>query len=436
MPPHQLLAPAVVVDMSDACAADPDFLLEIEHVQAWQDEHGPLPEGGWLLYRTGWDVRSGDQAAFLNADDRGPHTPGVSAACARWLAEQTPLLGLGTETVGTDAGGAHAFDPPFPCHSFFLGAGKYGLTQLQRLADLPPTGTVLLTAPLPVVGGWAARPGCSRWSPGEGRDGRGGGRARGRRAGRRRGAHPARQWQLRGHSSPARGGRPRHPAAARGAVLTAADAVARVRGGFAVATLHQGPGLTNAVTGLAEAVKSRTPLLVLAADTAGAAVRSNFRLDQASVAASVGAGVERLHGPASALEDTARAVHRALTERRPVVLMMPLDVQAAALPEPALPSPRALPGPVRPDRAAVAAAADLLAAAQRPVLLAGRGATGHADLLEELAAATGALLATTAVAAGCSPAARTTWASRAASPRRGRPSCSPPPTWCSRSARR
>jgi thiamine pyrophosphate-dependent acetolactate synthase large subunit-like protein len=185
-----------------------------------------------------------------------------------------------------------------------------------------------------------------------------------------------------------------------GAVLTAADAVARVSGGFAVATLHQGPGLTNAVTGLAEAVKSRTPLLVLAADTAGAAVRSNFRLDQASVAASVGAGVERLHGPASALEDTARAVHRALTERRPFVLMMPLDVQAAVLPEPALPAPRALPGPVRPDPAAVAAAAELLAEAQRPVLLAGRGAAGSADLLEELAAATGALLATTAVAGG------------------------------------
>jgi kynurenine formamidase len=153
VPPRQLLAPAVVVDMSEECAADPDFLLEVEHVQAWQDEHGPLPEGGWLLYRTGWDARSTDQEAFLNADDSGPHTPGVSAACARWLAEQTPLIGLGTETVGTDAGGAHSFDPPFPCHSYFLGAGKYGLTQLQRLADLPPTGTVLLTAPLPVVGG-------------------------------------------------------------------------------------------------------------------------------------------------------------------------------------------------------------------------------------------------------------------------------------------
>lgn len=153
VPAPQLLAPAVVLDLSAESAADPDFLLEVEHVQRWEAEHGPLPDGGWLLYRTGWDARSSEQAAFLNADETGPHTPGISAACARWLAEQTPILGLGTETVGTDAGAAHSFDPPFPCHSFLLGAGKYGLTQLQNLASLPATGAVLLAAPLPIVGG-------------------------------------------------------------------------------------------------------------------------------------------------------------------------------------------------------------------------------------------------------------------------------------------
>ncbi|NDU77889.1 cyclase family protein, partial [Actinomadura sp. DSM 109109] len=94
-----------------------------------------------------------DQDDFLNADENGPHTPGISAECARWLAEETPLLGLGVETVGTDAGGAHAFDPPFPCHSYFLGAGKYGLTQLRNLDRLPARGAVLLASPLPIVGG-------------------------------------------------------------------------------------------------------------------------------------------------------------------------------------------------------------------------------------------------------------------------------------------
>jgi kynurenine formamidase len=150
--PH-LVRPAVVIDQSAAVRSDPDFLLQIDDVRAWEDGHGPLPDGGWLLYRTGWDARAGDEAAFLNADQYGSHTPGVSVACARWLAEERPIIGIGVETVGTDAGGAHAFDPPFPCHAFFLGAGKYGLTQLQNLARLPATGVVLIVAPLPIERG-------------------------------------------------------------------------------------------------------------------------------------------------------------------------------------------------------------------------------------------------------------------------------------------
>ena len=153
VPPAQLVAPAVVLDRSADCAQDPDFLLEVEHVRAWEAEHGPLPEGGWLLYRTGWDARSGDQAEFLNAGDAGPRFPGVSTDCARWLADETSILGLGVETVGTDAGQAYGFDPPFPCHAHLLRVGKYGLTQLQHLASLPPTGTVVIAAPLPIVGG-------------------------------------------------------------------------------------------------------------------------------------------------------------------------------------------------------------------------------------------------------------------------------------------
>jgi kynurenine formamidase len=153
VPARQLVAPGVVIDMSAEAAADPDFLLEVDHIRTWEAANGPLPDGGWLLFRTGWDERSADAEGFLNANETGPHTPGISVECATWLAEQSPILGLGVETVGTDAGGAHSFDPPFPCHSFLLGAGKYGLTQLQNLASLPPTGAVILASPLPIVRG-------------------------------------------------------------------------------------------------------------------------------------------------------------------------------------------------------------------------------------------------------------------------------------------
>jgi kynurenine formamidase len=153
VPVPRLIAPAVVLDFSAQAAVEPDFLLEIDHVKQWEAAHGPLPEGGWMLYRTGWDARSQDQAEFLNANETGPHTPGISIECATWLAEEAPVIGLGVETVGTDAGAAHSFNPPFPCHSFLLGAGKYGLTQLRNLARLPATGAVVITGPLPITGG-------------------------------------------------------------------------------------------------------------------------------------------------------------------------------------------------------------------------------------------------------------------------------------------
>jgi kynurenine formamidase len=153
IPPARLVGPAVVIDRSAEVAKDPDYLLTIQDVQAFEAEAGELPAGGWLLYRTGWDARADDEAAFLNADDAGPHTPGVAPDCARWLAAERPIVGFGVETVGTDAGAAAGFDPPFPCHSHLLGAGKYGLTQLANLVLLPPTGALLVVAPLKIVRG-------------------------------------------------------------------------------------------------------------------------------------------------------------------------------------------------------------------------------------------------------------------------------------------
>jgi len=153
VPPERLVGPAVMIDKSAEAAADPDYTLTVDDVRAFEAEHGPLPEGGWLLLRTGWDARAHDEEQFLNAGDGMPRTPGPDAECARWLAQETPIVGIGVETVGTDAGGAAAFDPPFPVHSYFLGAGKYGLTQLANLALLPPTGAVLIAGPLKLVGG-------------------------------------------------------------------------------------------------------------------------------------------------------------------------------------------------------------------------------------------------------------------------------------------
>jgi thiamine pyrophosphate-dependent acetolactate synthase large subunit-like protein len=188
------------------------------------------------------------------------------------------------------------------------------------------------------------------------------------------------------------------------AAVSMADGWARVSGRVGVASVHQGPGLTNALTALAEAAKSRTPLLLLAADTPAAALRSNFRVDQHGLVESVGAVPERIHGPATAAADARRALHRAEVERRPIALMLPIDLQAQTVPEPLPAAPVPAPALHRPRPApeAVAAAADLVERAERPLIIAGRGAVlaGAREPLEALGARIGALLATSAVANG------------------------------------
>ena len=188
-----------------------------------------------------------------------------------------------------------------------------------------------------------------------------------------------------------------------GGAATMADAYSRMSGRVGVVSTHQGCGLSNAITGIGEAAKSRTPLIVLTADTQASAVRSNFKIDQDALARSVGAVSERIHSPATAVADTLRAFRTARNERRTVVLNLPLDVQSAPAPAAhpdAHPAAVADAQPVRPSAASVRRLAHLINAAERPVFVAGRGARNAREELLGLAAHAGALVATSAVANG------------------------------------
>lgn len=153
IPLDRLIGPACVIDVTEYVESDPDFLLQQHHVLDWEAEHGQLPSGSWLILRTGWDRFADDEEAFLNTDEGGSHTPGVSAECARWLAEDRPISGFGAETVGIDAGRSDELEPPMPMHHLLLGHNKYGITSLRNVKLLPPTGAMLIVAPLPIKGG-------------------------------------------------------------------------------------------------------------------------------------------------------------------------------------------------------------------------------------------------------------------------------------------
>ncbi|MCB0156406.1 MAG: cyclase family protein [Anaerolineae bacterium] len=152
IPARKLVGPACVIDVSQEVAQFEDFILTREHVLAWEGEHGKIPAGAWLLLRSDWSKRT-DPAAFLNIKEDGPHSPGFHADCVTFLAHERDVLGVGVETVGTDAGQAGGFEIPFPAHTLMHGAGKFGLASLTNLDQLPPVGAIVIASPLKIVEG-------------------------------------------------------------------------------------------------------------------------------------------------------------------------------------------------------------------------------------------------------------------------------------------
>lgn len=152
IPVSRFIGPACVIDVTIDATRDPDFLLTVERLEAWEADHGRIPSGAWVLLRTGWSRRT-DAASFINARDDGPHSPGFDARTSKVLAEERDVLGVGVETIGTDAGQAGTFNPPFPNHWTMHGAGKFGLASLCNLDQLPPTGAVVIAAPLKIANG-------------------------------------------------------------------------------------------------------------------------------------------------------------------------------------------------------------------------------------------------------------------------------------------
>jgi kynurenine formamidase len=151
LPTSDMIAPACVIDCSQQAAKDPDFLLTCPHVVEWENRHGRIAARSWILLRTDWSKKSGRDYANLAND--GAHTPGPDADVMRWLVEERGIIGFGTETIGTDAGQAGHFTPPYPAHHYLHGAGRYGLQCLTNLDLLPPVGSLVFAAPLKIKHG-------------------------------------------------------------------------------------------------------------------------------------------------------------------------------------------------------------------------------------------------------------------------------------------
>jgi kynurenine formamidase len=152
IPLAHFVAPACVLDCTRESAANADFLLTVDFLRKWEKQHGRIPSRSWVLMRTDWSKRT-DPVAYQNLDDTGQHTPGPDAGAVRFLVDERGVLGFGSEAIGTDAGQAFHLKPPYPCHYYMHGSGRYGLQCLTNLDLLPATGSVLIAAPLKIKQG-------------------------------------------------------------------------------------------------------------------------------------------------------------------------------------------------------------------------------------------------------------------------------------------
>lgn len=155
IPAENFIRPAVVVDATTEVAKDDNWILTPEFLQAWEEKHGRIPARSWVFLRTDWSKRLEEQGpeAYVNMKENGPHTPGPSQEAVEWMIHERDVHGFGVETINTDAGQSYAWPVAYPCHTLMHGANRYGLQCLRNLDQLPPTGTLILSAPLKIEGG-------------------------------------------------------------------------------------------------------------------------------------------------------------------------------------------------------------------------------------------------------------------------------------------
>lgn len=153
---QRIVAPVNVIDCSRQARDNPDYLLTAEDVKLWESRHGDIGPGEWVVMRTDWDKRADDEELFLNEDpdpyEDGSHSPGPSTDCIDYLLAKG-IVGWGTQCIGTDAGMAGKFSPPYPAHNFLHRDNCFGLASLTNLDQLPPRGAVLIAAPLKIANG-------------------------------------------------------------------------------------------------------------------------------------------------------------------------------------------------------------------------------------------------------------------------------------------
>jgi kynurenine formamidase len=153
IPVERFMGPAVVIDIAEKAAAEPDYRLRLEDIMAFEAAHGRIAEGAIVLLRTGWSARWPDRKAYLGDDTPGDasrlHFPGFGAEAAALLANERHVRMIGVDTASVD----HGPSRDFPVHRIVAAADVSGLENLANLDRLPATGAIVIALPMKITGG-------------------------------------------------------------------------------------------------------------------------------------------------------------------------------------------------------------------------------------------------------------------------------------------
>jgi kynurenine formamidase len=152
----KLIAPVLVIDISEACAKNKDYRLSVRDITTWEKQHGLIHDGSLVLVRTGWGKYWPNKKQYLGSEIPGDinalHFPGFSVEGARFLVSQRKINGVGIDTASMDYGPSRLFE----VHGVILGAGLFGLENVAHADVLPPTGATIIALPMKIKGGSGA----------------------------------------------------------------------------------------------------------------------------------------------------------------------------------------------------------------------------------------------------------------------------------------